>query len=132
MNPNGSVSKGPTHDFHMSGGMNVVFDPFETAFLFQTHVSLQMGSPGFAGLSAKHKVLTLLAKKRAYGLLGAWVVQSKHPVPGPGLIVYYYTAFLTLARHMAFICACKFGPHTLVALAPVWVRQATFKAFQHN
>lgn len=112
--------------------MNVVFDPFETAFLFQTHVSLQMRGAGFALLPAEDKVLTLLAKKRAYGLFRAWVVHCEHPVTGPGLIVYYYTAFSTLTGHMALIRAYKFGPHTSVALAPGWVRHATLEAFEHN
>lgn len=111
--------------------MDVLFDPFETAFLFQTHVSLQMGSPGFAGLSAKHKILTFFAKKRAGALFRAWVVHCEHPVPG-SCLVYYYTAFHTFTWHVTLICAYKFGPHTLVALTPDWVRHATFKAFHHN
>lgn len=65
----------------------VRLDPLQGLFLFQAYIALKVRGSALSDFSSKHEVLAifLFRKKRAYGLLGRWVVQSEHPVPGPTL-----------------------------------------------
>jgi len=120
--------------------MDVLFEPFKTLFLFQTQVSLKMRGAGFAGLSAEDEVLALLAEKSTGALKRAWVVQCEHPVPG-SCLVYYYTAHLTLTRHVTLIQAFEFRPqhfvtltwyHHAIIIRAQWVGESAFETFLDN